>query len=132
MRSKLTTPTRLSSLVFRRLVELNISQKEVAEKVGFKNQNMITMIKNGDAKLALDRVPAMAKALDIDPVYLFRLALEQTFDAVSVQQLMDILGSGRSANEEQIIGRIRELAGDDDPALTEELDNRLKTAFAST
>ena len=53
------------------------SQLEIASEAGFANPNMVAMIKNGSTKLALDRVPSMARALDCDPAYLLRLTLEQ-------------------------------------------------------
>lgn len=41
------------------------SQKEIVKEAGFINSN-------------LDRVPALAKALESDPAYLMRLSLEQS------------------------------------------------------
>ena len=41
---------------------------------------MITMIKKGRTKLPLSKVAAMARALDVDPGYLLRLAMSE-YDA---------------------------------------------------
>lgn len=37
---------------------------------------MITMLKQGDTKLALDRVVALARALEVDPERLYLLAFD--------------------------------------------------------
>ena len=71
--------SRLAKFVETRVLELKHkkSQVEIAEEAGLVNPNMITMIKSGSTKLPLDRVPALAKALEGDPALMLRLALEQ-------------------------------------------------------
>ena len=72
--------TRMAKYIERRVLELKPtkSQAEIAAQAGYTNANMITMIKQGSSKVALDRVPALAHALEADPAYVMRLALEQT------------------------------------------------------
>ena len=71
--------SRLAKFVDRRILELapKKAQREIALEAGFRSVNMISMVKSGSTKLALDRVPSMAKALEVDPKFLFVLALEQ-------------------------------------------------------
>ncbi|MGZ9053126.1 MAG: helix-turn-helix domain-containing protein [Rhodoplanes sp.] len=57
------------------------SQREIAAELGYERPNIISMMKRGETKLPLDKVPALAKALHVDPAHLFRLALEQQMDA---------------------------------------------------
>ena len=75
--------TRLAQFVTRRVLELKHrkAQAQIAAEAGFVNANMLSMIKGGSAKLALDRVPALAEALECDAARLFRVALEQMLDA---------------------------------------------------
>ncbi|SCY07005.1 helix-turn-helix domain-containing protein [Paracoccus tibetensis] len=61
---------RIHDLAFRK------SQAGIAAEAGFPNANMMTFLKNGRNKIPLDRVPSLAKALEIDPAYLMRLALD--------------------------------------------------------
>ena len=70
--------TRLAQYVERPVLEIKPkkSQLQIASEAGFPNPNMVIMIKNGTSKLALDRVPSMARALECDPAYLMRLSLE--------------------------------------------------------
>ena len=53
------------------------TQREIAAEIGYDKPNMISMFKRGEVKVPLDKVPALAKALHVDPAHLFRLALEQ-------------------------------------------------------
>ncbi len=52
-------------------------QLEIAEEAGFDNPNVITMIKQGRTKLPLGKVGLVAKALEIDPMYLLKLCIEE-------------------------------------------------------
>lgn len=49
------------------------SQVQIAEEAGFINPNMIAMLKSRASKPTLDRVAALAKALDCDTRLLARL-----------------------------------------------------------
>jgi hypothetical protein len=71
--------SRVATFVRQRLYEFQAhrNQSEVARLAGFENANMLSMIKDGKAKLPLDRVASLATALDVDPGELLWLALEQ-------------------------------------------------------
>jgi transcriptional regulator with XRE-family HTH domain len=53
------------------------SQRDIAAAVGYEKPTMISMFKRGEVKVPLDKVPALAKALNVDPAFLFRLAIQQ-------------------------------------------------------
>src|SRR5690606_23967372 len=53
------------------------TQQQIAREAGFPRSNMLSMIKKGKTRLPLERVPALAKALEIDPAVLFRVALKE-------------------------------------------------------
>lgn len=53
------------------------TQAEIASEAGFPNANMMTFLKNGRNKVPIDRVPSLAKALEVDPAYRMRLAPDQ-------------------------------------------------------
>ncbi|MCZ8548774.1 hypothetical protein OOJ09_31905, partial [Mesorhizobium qingshengii] len=71
--------TRLAQFVERRILELKAkkTQSTIASEAGFGQHNMLTNIKLGNSKLPLDRVPALAKALEVDAALLFMMAVEQ-------------------------------------------------------
>jgi transcriptional regulator with XRE-family HTH domain len=109
--------SRLALLLEKVTSTSNRTQREIAEEAGFKNQNMITMIKQGDAKLPLDRVPAMAHALRIEPLQLFNLALEQFYQDEALKELQAILPPALTPAEKELIDIVRE-AGKKGNALT--------------
>src|SRR5690606_27581437 len=68
--------TDLAAYLTHRVAELRPrkSQVDIALEAGYPNANMISMLKAGSTKLALDRVVDLAKALDADPARLFRMS----------------------------------------------------------
>jgi DNA-binding Xre family transcriptional regulator len=43
------------------------SQKDIAREACFVNANMLSLLKSGASKVPLDRVPALARALEVVP-----------------------------------------------------------------
>ena len=105
------------------------SQAEIAEEAGFINPNMVTMIKNGSTKLPIDRVPALAKALECDPALLLRLALEQCEGGTAAVAIYEIIGQPITKNELAWINEIRVASGDTDPRLTSRASAAIRGVF---
>ena len=61
--------TQLAKYISKRIDEMRgvKTQSEIATQAGFTNANMITMLKQGATKLAIDRVHDLSRALDADP-----------------------------------------------------------------
>lgn len=76
------------------------TQQEMAREAGFKNSSMITLLKQGSTKLAIDRVPGMAKALEVDPASMMRLTLEQSVGITAAAALIECFGSPVTVNEQ--------------------------------
>ena len=112
--------TRLALYLQKRVLELRPrkSQIEIANEAGFRNANMITLLKNGTTKLPLDRVPAMARALECDPRMLFKLALEQIGEETTARVVEEIFGAVVTRNEAAWIEELREASGHSDPPLS--------------
>ena len=123
--------TRLSKFLETRILELKFkkSQAEIAEEAGFVNPNMVTMIKQGATKLPLDRVPALAKALECDPSLLLRLALDQSEGSTAAAAIYEIIGQPITKNEMAWITEIREASGDTDPRLTSRASAAIRAVF---
>lgn len=128
-----TTPfrqTELARFLTKRVLELKPKrQSAIAIDAGFANANMISMLKSGTTKLALDRVPALAKALDCDPAYLMRLALAQAVGDTAAKAILDILGTPVTRNEEGWLAEIRDASGNSDPRLTARTRSVLRAMF---
>jgi len=104
------------------------SQREIAAEVGYDRPNIISMIKNGVTALPLDKVPAFAKALDVDPRHLFRLALEQNHPEIA-RVAHEIFGNVVSDNEMALVRMFREVTGDRDPRPETLLLKSIEDAF---
>jgi transcriptional regulator with XRE-family HTH domain len=93
------------------------TQREIAAAAGYARPNILSMLKSGETKVSLARVPALAKALETDPVHLFRIAMtDQWPELASV--IDDIFGRHMaSANEFAILLKPwRAASADMDPA----------------
>ena len=123
--------SRLAKFLETRLLELKHkkSQAEIAEEAGFVNPNMLTMIKQGATKLPVDRVPALATALDCDPALLLRLALEQSEGSTVAAAIYEIIGQPLTKNEMAWIKEIRDASGDTDPRLTSRASAVIRGVF---
>jgi DNA-binding CsgD family transcriptional regulator len=53
------------------------SQSEIAREAGFAKPNVITMFKQGLTKVPLSKVGALAKAMGVDPMHLFKLVMNE-------------------------------------------------------
>ncbi len=113
------TQSALAQFITKRVLELRPrTQIDIATAAGFENPNMISMLKNGATKLPLDRVLAMAAALDTDPRRLFMLALGQEGYETQQSALEEIFRTVVTANESKWLFEIRDASDNTDPVLT--------------
>lgn len=130
----MTTPYKESdaAIHLRRQIELlahRKTQKEIAQEAGFPNATMISMLKNGQSKIPLDRAPALARALETDPAYLMRLALEQAVGKTASVAVLETFGTPTTLNERAWLEEIRNASGDRDPRLTARSRIALRAIF---
>ena len=104
----------------RRILELRYkkTQRDIATAAGFTNPNMLSMLKNGETKLAVDRVATLAAALETDPKYLLRLALAQHGNETMARVYDEVIGTVMSHNELGWLEVLRDASGNSDPAVT--------------
>lgn len=70
--------TELVHFINARVKELGISRPELVRALGYDlKPNMVSMVTTGRARLPLEHVEALAKALKTDEVALMRMALKQ-------------------------------------------------------
>lgn len=122
--------SRIASFLERRISDLKSvkSQAEIAAEAGFPSRNMLSMIKTGDARLPLDRVPALAKALDCDPAVLFKLAVEQQ-DSALASVIDEIFGTVVTHNEIGWLKEIRDASDHSDPFVTTKAKRAIRAIF---
>ena len=123
--------TRLTTFLQKRILELRPikTQAEIASEAGFVNANMISIVKSGSARLPIDRVPALAKALNTDPRHLLQLALEQWVGGTAARTFDEIFGTVVTLNEISWLNEIRDASGHSDPALTTRARSSLRVIF---
>lgn len=94
------------------------SQKDLSDEIGFGRPNMLTMIKRNDCKLPMSKVGVIAKALNIDALFLFKLCMAeyepQTWAMIQSMVLKQPLVT---QNEMEIINLIRSKAKVQNPRL---------------
>lgn len=52
-------------------------RKEIADDLGYERPNIITMFKQGTTKVPINKAPALAKAMNVDPVHFLKLVLAE-------------------------------------------------------
>ena len=124
--------TRMAKYLDRQIEALKgeVSQRDIAVKLGYPKSNIISMFKTGDAKVPLDKIPALAEALHVDVGHLMRLGLEQYWpDKMAV--ITEVFSRLVTENEMDIIECIRKATHNSDPKATAAQKAELRRLFAS-
>ncbi len=123
--------TDLAAFIAKRVLELRPkSQIDIAGEAGFVNANVLSMLKSGATKLPLDRVLALAKALECDPKRLFLLALQQRGNETEKTAITDIFGTVVTRNEVIWLEELRDASGRSDPSLPSRSRAALRGIFS--
>lgn len=66
------------------------TQREIAQDAGFANPNALSMMKTGECKVPISRIPALAEALGIDPEQFLKTALREYHPEIwmTIEELM--------------------------------------------
>ena len=105
------------------------SQAEIATAAGFINANMMSMLKSGAIRVPLDRVPALANALEADPGRLLQLALDQWAGSAAALSFSEIFRTIVSRNELVWLSEIRNASSNSDPAMTTRARSAIRAIF---
>src|ERR1700681_4051702 len=102
------------------------SQAYIAEQLGYRTQNIITMFKKGDTRVPFDKVIPLAELLSADPAELLRDWFEAYMPG-TMEVIENHLGSLSSAAEKSWISGLRKTFGRV-PPFDERLKETLKAA----
>lgn len=96
----------------------DMTNVKVAEALGYEKPNVIAMMFTGSMKVPINKVPALAKVLGLDPIALLRRVFMEYSPDVW-RTIEDTLGSSvpLAANEVALIQGLREHLGGEDVAL---------------
>ncbi len=73
------------------------SEAQIGKEIGYQGPQIIGMFRTGEARVPLDKVVPLAKAIDADPAYLAYLWLKQC-----VPDVAELLRPVMSGNEDRI------------------------------
>ena len=94
----------------------DLTQREIAAKLGYEKQNVISMFKTGQTKVPVNKIGPLARILRVDAVWLLRRALRE-YQPNLWEALEDTLGPRVTANEVEILTALRAATDDTDPKL---------------
>ena len=69
----------------------DLTQREIADGVGFRQANIISMLKSGETRVPLDRIPALAQTLGMNERDFLLTAIAEYHPGIH-EVLVDILG----------------------------------------
>ncbi len=94
-------------------------QKDIANECGYENPNVLTMFKQGLTRVPMDKVPALATALGINPVHMMNMWLSEYAPEIRVA-LEAVYGELTTGNERALLKVWRKITKKQDPKVNEE------------
>lgn len=101
----------------RHIDSCKLTQREIAEKLGYQNPNVITMFKKGRSKFPIYSIPKLSELIGLDPASTLRIALEAYDDPV-FPLIEQYFGALISKNEQTLLKAYREYTNNSDPNTT--------------
>ena len=104
--------TTVAEFLADRIAAVDKTQRQISEECGFDNPNIITMFKNGQTKLPINRIAPLARALEVDPVHLLRLVMLEYIPEIweCIENIMQ--NTLLTANELELVRAFREVTGE--------------------
>jgi hypothetical protein len=98
--------------------------------MGYRSENVVNMMLAGICKVPIDKLPSLAAALNVEPSYVMRLALQDYCPAIlrAMEETFDCLAT---PNEREWLKVVRHISGDTDPRMTLEIRGLLEEHFRS-
>lgn len=122
----------LAQNIKRRRIELNLSQSELASKVGYKDKGSISRIENGTLDLTQSQIVNFAKALEVSPAYLMGWENQNDKDKLleSLDKMKEMIIKSELLNiteaEAEIIKNIRKLDAKGRSSVLRVIDDELR------
>jgi len=90
----------------------NKTQARIAEQAGYARQNVVSMFKQGKMKIPIEKIPALAEIIEVDPKLLLRTAMAEYFPKIW-EVLQEHFGNGLLVSDEErrILETLRKSAG---------------------
>lgn len=128
-KTKLSKPKSVAEYLDAQINLCGKSQKQIAEEAGFPKPNIITMFKKGDTKLPLEKIGKFAKAIEVDPIHLFKMCMSEYHPETWVE-IQKMLGQPvLTVNELEILEVIRSANVENPRVRTEAERDRIREAI---
>jgi len=127
-RNSTLSNSQVASYLSKTIDTKGIKQSDLAFEIGYTKPNIITMFKQGLTKLPINKVKIMAEALQIDPVHLLRLVLQE-YQPETLDSIEEIYGYAVTENEMKVIEALRDATDDSDPVIHSAALKELKKVF---
>jgi transcriptional regulator with XRE-family HTH domain len=129
MQQMSTTPTSLTTVFLRDAIQNSPkTQREIAQAAGFAHPNALSMMKTGETKVPISRIPALAAALDVDTKRFLQIAMREYHPEIWMT-LDEFMSSNLSPMEEDILETYHLALVDYDIPWTDELKRALTAVF---
>lgn len=102
--SRIFSPT--AAMLEKAIEASELTQREIADRAGFKHANIISMLKSGETRVPLNRIPALTQTLGMNEREFLILAIQEYHPGVH-EVLVDILGLPLSEAELGIVTMFR-------------------------
>ena len=99
---------KVAAFVEQRVNRSKLSQKEMADICGFPTANMITMIKTGATKVPIEKIPKLARALDVDRVEFFDMVM-RSYKPKEYNAILEIIGEPITEAEHKVVNLLRRI-----------------------
>lgn len=119
---------KVADLIIERQLDLDLTNQDIAGRIGYANPNVISMIKKGRTKLPIDKVTKMADALHVDRARLMRMALSE-YMPDAYHDIKQCLGEPITQNERVVLEVWRDSTNGEDPAIPEHAIKGLHQGF---
>jgi hypothetical protein len=103
---------------------------EIASDIGFDRPQYFYMLMKGAMPVPTARIPAIARALRVDPKHLFRLKMEEEWKD-ELELLRALFDDVFTDNEKKLVKAYREIAQGDDLDITPDVKASLRVALKS-
>lgn len=117
--------SRVAEIIISRQSELGVSNAKLALACGYDNFNVIAMMRKGRTKFPLEKIGVIANALQLDPVWLLRMAMSE-YSPGKLAAIESIVGPLVTRNELQLLERWRLATYGGDPELSESVKAGIK------
>lgn len=124
----MTSQSKVAEFIASRQLMMGMTNKDVAEAVGYANPNVISMIKKGQTKLPVEKVSKVAEALGADPAKLLRMTLKE-YMPETLKVMEACMGNIVTENEMTMIEIWRDATNGEDPEIPAEAVFGLRQGF---